>query len=269
MLRVSRKIHRVTSSEWERSFAVFAGSGRQELKILSDAVSKKDVVALQSGAAVPEQVFDLIRVVSSHFSGIDLQEDLARRLQARSQIIEEKVPLFDSPDVAIFAIAIEAGGERCDEIKPSAEIRQWLKRCNRPDNAWHFEELGQFPEQRKLIDVQAQPAVAEVPGDEEKKTAATPEIEDISGWRAVQAKVLDFDKVPLQPAGDVGILGVVQWRRGVTLLDLAQFDRRGRESFPAEQARGGVGALANCAGKFRQLRVWKSCARDSRAVGCL
>ena len=66
--------------------------------------------------------------------------------------------------------------------------------------------------------------MAEVPGNEEEEAAATSEVEDIPGRRAVQAKVLDFDDVPFQPAGNVDILGVVERRRGVTLLDLAQLN---------------------------------------------
>ena len=70
-----------------------------------------------------------------------------------------------------------------------------------PEKGWmaqmmrDFEELGQLAEERKLIDIKADTAVAKLAREIEEKAAAATKIEDLFRRRTIQSEILNFRRM--------------------------------------------------------------------------
>ena len=126
------------------------------------------------------------------------------------QIVEKKRPLFRAPPLLAAAFAVEIDRERGDQIELPPEIGQRFVRPNRPHLSLDVEEIEQLGEERKLVDVQTQTGVPEMPKNEKKETAAATEVEDRERRTAMEFQVLRPDDVVAQPTLHIGVLGIMQ-----------------------------------------------------------
>ena len=79
-------------------------------------------------------------------------------------------------------IKIKVGRERRDPIELLTEIGQRFECIDPINHSRNSEQLQQFAKQGNALDVEAQNGVAEVLEDEQKESAATPQVE-YTFWR--------------------------------------------------------------------------------------
>ena len=68
-------------------------------------------------------------------------------------VVEKKRPLIRPPPPILFTDSVEIDGERCDQVKLPAEIRQRLERLDRPDASLDPEKIDKLGEERELVDI--------------------------------------------------------------------------------------------------------------------
>src|SRR6266852_1056027 len=113
-------------------------------------------------------------------------------------VVEKKVPFRHAPKARYFVI-VKADHVSGDDIELSAEIGKWNKALHTPDQARHAEQLGHFPEHRKVIRVETEDVVPKQAAEVKKISGPATDIENSAVTAEVELEIANTSQVRLEP----------------------------------------------------------------------
>src|SRR6266446_955768 len=142
----------------------------------AQTILKQNSLAFDVPTAAEEKIPDSGRIIVAVVAGVESEKDLAARREMSLQIVQQKIPFRRCPAFLRRMVKIEIDRERSDPIERLTEIRQRLVCIDPPNDSPNFEQLQQFAEQGNTLDVEAQDGMAEIFQDEQKESAAAPQV---------------------------------------------------------------------------------------------
>jgi len=162
-------------------------------------------VLVDFGAAVEEELAQLLGVKRIIALPVKSQSNSAARIEPRRRIVEEKRPLFRSPKCVAF-VPVEANHERCNEVELPVKSRQWLKCIDARDHALESERVKHFTEHRNVFDIEPESAMTQLTTNVKEVASSRSKIENAFASPPIELQFLHPAQIDCHPGIQIEIL---------------------------------------------------------------